>query len=60
MNFHNLDHTRMVVHKSYNFVFDGFVRPVNQDVDTGHVKTYGNFEVRKPASCGVYRNISNG
>jgi len=60
MNFHNLDHERMVVHKDVDFVFDGFIRPVNQDTDTGHVFVYGNFEVRKPASCGVYQNISNG
>jgi hypothetical protein len=60
MNFHNLDHTRMVVHKDVDFVFDGFIRPVNQDTDTGHVFVYGNFEVRKPAACGVYQNISNG
>jgi hypothetical protein len=60
MNFHNLDHERMVVHKDVDFVFDGFIRPVNQDTDTGHVFVYGNFEVRKPAACGVYQNISNG
>lgn len=60
MNFHNLDHERMVVHKDVDFVFDGFIRPVNQDTDTGHIFVYGNFEVRKPASCGVYRNIANG
>jgi hypothetical protein len=60
MNFHNLDHERMIVHKDVDFVFDGFIRPVNQDTDTGHVFVYGNFEVRKPAACGVYQNISNG
>jgi hypothetical protein len=60
MNFHNLDHERMVIHKDVDFTFDGFIRPVNQDTDTGHVFVYGNFEVRKPASCGVYQNISNG
>ena len=60
MNFHNLDHERLFVHKDVDFVFDGFQTPVNQDTDTGHVKVYGNFEVRKPAACGVYQNISNG
>ncbi len=60
MNFHNLDHERLVVHKDVDFVFDGFIRPVNQDTDTGHVFVYGNFEVRKPAACGTYQNISNG
>jgi hypothetical protein len=56
----NLDHTRMVVHKNVNFHFDGFQKPVNQDTETGHIFVYGNYEVRKPASCGVYRNIQNG
>lgn len=60
MHFHNLDHERLVVHKDVNFTFDGFIRPVNQDTDTGHIFVYGNFEVRKPAACGVYRNISDG
>ena len=60
MNFHNLDHTRIVVHKDVDFVFDGFIRPVNQDTDTGHVFVYGNIEVRKPSSCGQYQNIANG
>jgi len=60
MNFHNLDHERLVVHKDVDFIFDGFIRPNNQDTDTGHVYVYGNFEVRKPAACGVYQNISNG
>ena len=60
MNFHNLDHERLVVHKDVDFTFDGFIRPTNQDTDTGHVFVYGNFEVRKPASCGAYQNISNG
>lgn len=60
MNFHNLDHERLFVHKDVDFVFDGFQTPVNQDTDTGHVKVYGNFEVRKPSACGVYQNIANG
>ena len=60
MFFFNLDHTRLVVHKNYNFVFDGFSRPINQDTDTGHCKVYGNFELRKPASSGTLQNISNG
>lgn len=60
MNFHNLDHTRLVLHKDRNFEFDGFERPVNQDTDTGHIFCAGNFEVRKPASCGQYQQISNG
>lgn len=60
MYFINLDHTRMVVHRDRNFDFDGFIRPINQDTDTGHVFVAGNFEVRKPAACGVYQNIANG
>lgn len=60
MYFINLDHVRMYLHRDRNFDFDGFDRPINQDVDTGHVFAAGNFEVRKPASCGVYQNISNG
>jgi hypothetical protein len=60
MNFHNLDHERLVVHKDVDFSFDGFIRPVNQDTDTGHIFVYGNFECRKPAATGVYQNISNG
>lgn len=60
MYFVNLDHVRMVVHRDRNFDFDGFIRPINQDTDTGHVFVAGNFEVRKPASCGVYQNIANG
>jgi hypothetical protein len=60
MHFHNLDHERLVVHKDVDFVFDGFIRPVNQDTDTGHVFVYGNMENRKPAATGVYQNISNG
>ncbi|MGB8965743.1 MAG: phage major capsid protein [Candidatus Cybelea sp.] len=60
MYFVNLDHVRMVVHRDRNFDFDGFIRPINQDTDTGHVFVAGNFEVRKPASCGVYINIANG
>lgn len=60
MNFHNLDHERLFLHKQRQFEFDGFQRPWNQDVETGQVLAMGNFEVRKPAACGVYRNISNG
>lgn len=60
MNFHNLDHERLVVHKNRNFEFDGFTSPVNQDTETGHVFVYGNFEVRKPSATGQYQNISNG
>lgn len=60
MYFINLDHVRMVVHRDVNFVFDGFIRPTNQDTDTGHCFVYGNFEVRKPAANGVYQAISNG
>ena len=60
MYFINLNHVRMVVHRDRNFDFDGFIRPINQDTDTGHVFVAGNFEVRKPASCGLYQNIANG
>lgn len=60
MWFVNLDHCRMVVHKDVNFHFRGFQEPVNQDTQTGHVFVYGNFEVRKPGSCGRYNNILNG
>jgi hypothetical protein len=60
MYFINLDHVRMVVHRDRNFDFDGFIRPINQDTDTGHVFVAGNYEVRKPASCGIYVNIANG
>ena len=60
MNFHNIDHTRLVVHEDENFNFDGFKEPVNQDIIIGRWKVYGNYEVRKPSSCGVYRNILNG
>ena len=59
MYFINLDHLRLYVHKDENFAFSGFDRPINQNVDTGHVFLTGNFELRKPASCGVYQNISN-
>ena len=60
MNFHNLDHTRLILHKQRQFEFQGFQRPWNQDVEVGQVLAMGNVEVRKPSSCGVYRNISNG
>ena len=60
IKFLNLDHLRMFVHTAREFSFSGFDRPINQDVDTGHVFVAGNFELRKPASCGDYQNISNG
>jgi hypothetical protein len=60
MNFHNLDHERLVVHEDENFNFEGFKEPVNQDIIIGRWKVYGNFEVRKPSACGVYRNVLNG
>lgn len=60
MNFHNLDHEWLMLHRERNFEFDGFSRPTNQDVDTGHVFSAGNFQVRKPSATGVYQNISNG
>jgi hypothetical protein len=60
MNFHNLDYERMIVHKDMDFNFLGMERPTNQDVDTGHVQVYGNFECQKPSACGQMRNISNG
>ena len=60
MNFHNLDHERLILHTQRQFEFQGFQRPWNQDLEAGQVLAMGNFEVRKPAACGVYRNISNG
>jgi hypothetical protein len=60
MNFHNLDHERLVIHEKRDFEFEGFQKVVNQDVETGHIMVAGNYENRKPSSTGVYRNISNG
>ena len=60
MNFHNLDHERLILHTQREFEFDGFQRPWNQDIEVGQVLAMGNFEVRKPGACGVYRNIANG
>lgn len=60
MYFINLDHTRMFLHTQRQFEFQGFQRPVNQDIEAGQVLAMGNFEVRKPAANGVYQNISNG
>ena len=60
MYFINLDHLRMYLHRERNFSFSGFTTPTNQDVDTGHVFAMGNLDLRKPASCGVYQNLSNG
>ena len=60
IKFINLDHFRFYVHRDENFAFSGFDRPINQNVDTGHVFLTGNFELRKPASCGDYQAISNG
>jgi len=56
----NLDHVRMVVHKDKDFLFDGFIKLPQNDAEVGHIFVYGNFEVRNPKSCGVYRNIQNG
>lgn len=60
MNFHNLDHERLVIHEKRDFEFEGFIKPTNQDVETGHIFVLGNYEVRKPSATGVYRNVSNG
>lgn len=60
MNFHNIDNEELFVHKDRDFVFNGFDTPINQDVEAGHCFVAGNFNVRKPSSCGQYRNISNG
>ncbi len=60
MNFHNLDHERLVIHEKRDFEFEGFIKPTNQDVETGHIFVLGNFEVRKPSATGAMRNISNG
>ena len=59
MNFHNIDNERLFIHKDRDFKFNGFDSPIDQDVEVGHVFCAGNFEVRKPSSCGVYQNISN-
>ena len=60
MNFHNLDHERLFLHTERQFEFQGFIRPYNQDLETGQVLAFGNFEVRKPSACGVMRSLSNG
>jgi hypothetical protein len=60
MYFWNLDHCRLVVHEDENFNFEGFKEPVNQDVIIGRWKVYGNYECRKPSSCGVYYSVLNG
>ena len=60
MYFINLDHCRLFLHTSREFVFNGFQRPINQDVEVGQVLAMGNFENRKPSAFGVMRNISNG
>lgn len=60
MFFWNIDHCRLVVHKDQNFKFSGFEEPISQDVMVGRWKVYGNMECRKPASCGVLRNIQGG
>jgi hypothetical protein len=59
MYFHNLDHEMLYLSSQENFKFSGFDRPINQNVDTGHIFVTGNMYVRKPAATGVYRNISN-
>ena len=59
MYFWNLEHCRMVVHRNKNFVFRPFQEPDNQDIQIGRWLVYGNFECRKPSSCGVYRSILN-
>jgi hypothetical protein len=60
MNFHNIDNERLFIHKDRDFRFNGFDSPIDQDVEVGHVFVAGNYECRKPSSCGVYRNLSNG
>ncbi len=60
MFFWNLEHARMFVHRNKNFVWRPFQEPDNQDIQIGRWIVYGNFELRKPASCGVYQNILNG
>lgn len=60
MWFWNLEHARMFVHKKNNFRFRDFKEPDQQDIQVGRWFVYGNFELRKPSSCGVYRNIQNG
>lgn len=60
MYFINLDHVRLILHKDREFVFEGFQRPFNQDIEVGQVLALGNFEVRKPSSCGTLQNIANG
>jgi hypothetical protein len=60
MYYWNLEHARMFVHRNKNFVWRPFQEPDNQDIQIGRWIVYGNMELRKPASCGVYRNILNG
>lgn len=60
MWFWNLDHCHMFVHRDKNFKFGGFKQPDTQDVMVGRWYTYGNFECRKPASCGRLQSIQNG
>jgi hypothetical protein len=60
MNFHNIDNEELFVHSQRDFMFNGFDTPIDQDVEAGHVFVYGNFIVKKPSSCGVYQNLSNG
>jgi hypothetical protein len=58
--FWNLDHCRLVILRGHEFVFRDFQEPDNQDIQIGRWLVYGNYECRKPPSCGVYRNILNG
>lgn len=60
MNFHNLDHERLILHRDLEFEFEGLVRPLNQYLQVGQIIAMGNFEVDKPSACGVFQNISNG
>jgi len=60
MYFVNLDHVRLFLHKQRQFEFQGFQRPINQDIEAGQVLTMGNFENRKCSASGVYKSISNG
>jgi hypothetical protein len=60
MWFWNLDMCRLVLHRDMAFKFSGFEEPVSQDLMIGRWKVYGNYECKKPPSCGRYLNILNG
>ena len=60
MFFVNLDHCRLILNTQADFQFEGFQRPINQDLRAGQVIANGNYECRKPSANGRLNNISNG